>query len=142
MRILSIGIIKGVKFNFFFDDASKLLLLVLVSVRLSLRSFFLLWDSTPLSFFHLFVNPFTISVSSPFMYFCALNSKSVIDVEGVFPREKTRSGLISLAWKVVIITCSLASSISRTALLNCFTYSLRVFPSYCFIVSRLEVGLL
>ena len=133
MRILFTGIIKGVKFSFFFDDASSLLLLVFASIRLSLRSFFLLWDSAPSSFFHFSVSPFAISASSPFMYFCALNSRSIIEVGGVFLREKTRSRLINLAWKAVIITCS---SISRTALLNWFTYSLRVSPSCYFTVIK------
>ena len=128
MRILSIGIINGVKFSFFFDDASRLLSLALASVRLTLRSFFLLWDSAPSPFFHLPVNPFAVSTSSPFMYFCALNSRSIIKVGGFFPKEKTRLGLINPAWKVVIITYSSASSISRTTLLNRFTYSLMVFP--------------
>ena len=136
MRILSMGISKGVKFNFFFDNASRPLLLILASVRLSLHSFYLLWDSTPSSSFRLLVSPFAVSMSSIFMYFCALNNKFVIEVRGVFPREKTRSGLISPTWKVVIITCSSPSSISRTALLNHFTYSLKVSPSCYFTVNR------
>ena len=97
MRILSTGIIKGVKFNFFFDDASWLLLLVLASVWLSWHSFFLLWDSAPSSFFRLPVNSFAVSLSSPFMCFWALNKRSVIDVGGLFPKEKTRSRLFSPA---------------------------------------------
>ena len=52
----------------------------------------------------------------------------VIVAGGVFPKEKTRS--------------LFASSISNTALLKHFTYSLRVSLSCCFIVSRYEVGLL
>ena len=51
----------------------------------------------------------------------------VIVVGGVFPKEKTRS--------------LFASSISNTALLKHFTYSLRVSPSCCFTI-RYEVGLL
>ena len=136
MRILSTGNIRGVKFRFFFDDVSTPLLLALASVILSLHSYFLLWDSMPSSFFRLPVNPFAVSASSPFMYFCALYKKYVIKVGGVFPREQTRSRLISPAWKVVIITCSSASSISKTALLNHFTYSLKVSPYYCFTISR------
>ena len=95
MRILSTGSSKGVKFNFFFNDVSKPLLLVLVSLSLSLRSFYLPLDLVFSSFFRLPLNPFTINASSPFMYFCALNNRFVIEVGGVFPREKTRSRLFN-----------------------------------------------
>ena len=139
IRIFSTGISKGVKFSFFFDDVSRALLLALASVRLSLRSLFLPWDSLLYSFFRLPVNPSTVSASSPFMYFCALNNKFVIEVGGVFPREKMRSRLFNPAWKVVIITWSSASSIFSIALLNHFTYSLWVSPSCYFTVNRYEI---
>lgn len=140
IRILSIGISKGV--NFFLDDASRLLLLALVSEELSLWSLFLLCKSIFSYFFRLVTNPFAINVSSPFIYFWALNSRSVIEVGGVFPQEKMKSGLFNLAWKFIIITWSSASSISNTALFKHFTYSFRVSLSFCFKISRYEVGLL
>ena len=130
------------KFNFFFDGASGLLLLALVSKELSLLSLFLLCDSTFSSFFHLPINPFVVSASFPFIYFCALNNKSISEVSGVFPKEKTRPRLFNLTWKVVIITWLSALSISNTALLKCFTYSLKVSPSYFFTVSRYDVDVL
>ena len=65
----------------------------------------------------------------PIHVFLCFKHRSVIEVGGVFLREKMRSGLISPAWKVVIMTCSSASSISMTSLLNRFTYSFRVSPS-------------
>ena len=142
MRILSTGTSKEVKFNFFFDGVSRPLLLVLMSEDLSLRSLFLLYNSTFSSFFHLPTNPFAVRASSPFIYFWALNSRSVIEVGGVFPNEKTRLVLFNSAWKVVIITRSFALSISNTALLKRFTYSLKVSLSCCFTVSRYKGCLL
>ena len=142
MRNLSTSISKEVKFKFFFDGTSRLLLPALGSEGLALWSLFLLYDSTLFSFFRLPINPFAVSESSPFIYFCALNIKFVIKVGGVFTREKTRSRLFNPTWKVIITTWSSVSSISNTALLKHFTYSLKVSPSCCFTASRYEVGLL
>ena len=125
IKILSVGITNWVKFNLFFGTFG-LLLLALVSKEWSLRSFFLYFP----------VNPFAVRVSSPFMYFWALNRRSVMEVGGVFPSEKMRLGLLSPAWKVIIMTWSLASSISSIALLKCFTYSLNLSPSCCCNVSK------
>lgn len=94
--IFSTGISKGVKFNFFFD-ASRLLLLTLLSEELSLQSLFLLFKSVLSSFFHLPIHPFTVKASSRFIYFWALNNRSLIEVGGVFPKEKMKSGLFILA---------------------------------------------
>ena len=105
----------------------SILLLLLFVLELSISSIL-----------HLPSTPFAVNASSPFMYFWALNKRSVIVVGRVFPREKTRSGLFNPAWKVVINTWS----ISNTALLKRFTYSLKVSPSCCFTVSRYKVGLL
>ena len=107
----------------------------------SFFSFFLCWSLSISSIFRLPSIPFTVNASSPFMYFCTLNRRFVTVVGRVFFREKKRSRLFNLAWKVVIITWLFASSISNTALLKHFTYSLRVSPSCCFTV-RYEMGLL
>ena len=96
----------------------------------------------PVVFFRLPINPFVVKASSPFIYFSALNSRSIIEVSGVLPKEKTRLGSFNHAWKVIIITCSSASLISNIALLKRFTYSLKVSLSCCFIVNRYEGGLL
>lgn len=102
IRILFASITKVVNFKFFFET-SGLFLLDLESNEWSLRSFFLFYESLISSFFHLLAKPFVVKASSPFIYFWALNNRSFIEVGGVFPREKMKSGEFSPAWKVVIM---------------------------------------
>lgn len=78
MRILSIGISGGVKFNQFFT-VSGLVLLARLSKGLNLRPFFLFCKSIFSSFFRLLVGLLVAKASSPFTYFWALNSRSIID---------------------------------------------------------------
>ena len=135
---------RGNKFLFWNICRSCMSLHIFIFILLmreqSFFSFFLCWSSLISSILHLPSIPFAINASSLFMYFWALNIRSVIIVGGVFPREKTRSGLFNPTWKVVTITWLFATSISNTALLKCFTYFLRVSPYYCFIISRCKVS--
>ena len=139
-------VIQGYKFLFWNTCRSCMYLRIFVVIlwlgEWSFFSFFLCWSSSISSIPRFPSTPFAVNASSLFMYFWALNRRSVIVVGGVFPREKMRLGLFSLAWKVIIITWSFASSISNTALLKHFIYSLWVSLSCCFIVSRYEVDLL
>ena len=96
MRILFTDITDGVKFIFFFR-ALGLFLLDLAYEYESLRSFFFPWDLPVSSFFRFPISPLAVRASSQFIYFWALNSKSIMEVGGVFPNEKMRLGLLSPA---------------------------------------------
>ena len=68
-----------------------------------------------------FISVMVVILMKTIVLLRVLNWRSVIEVGSVFPNEKMKLGLLSLASKVVIITWSSISSISNTALLKCFT---------------------
>ena len=86
-------------------------------------------------------SPIATRASFTFMYFWAFDSISAVVLGRLFMRATTNSLDFNPALKVVNCTLSSASSTSRTSLVKCFTYDLKVSLFPYLIVSRWSAGL-
>ena len=142
IRTYSIGITRGVKLvnlGFLFGS-SFFFPIVCPTIRVSFFLSRLLLVPSSLFLFP-FIS-FVSTASSTFMYFWVLQSNSTTVFGGLLVIEKKKSPSSNLAWKVVKITWSSASSTYSSSLLNRVSYYLSDSPSTYWMLRRWPVGFL